>query len=85
MIKKSGFCFLLMLLIFSVYPCSVSAQEPQDIQLPKPQTDGGKPLMQALALRLKKAGGGILLSKTDFDILEGNVMVVPVHVFLATI
>jgi len=51
MIKKSGFCFLLMLLIFSVYPCSVSAQEPQDIQLPKPQTDVGKPLMQALALR----------------------------------
>jgi hypothetical protein len=33
---------------------------------------------------LKKAGGGILLSKSDFDILEGNVLVMPAHVFLAT-
>lgn len=32
---------------------------------------------------LKKAGGGILLSKSDFNILEGNIVVMPVHIFLA--
>jgi SagB-type dehydrogenase family enzyme len=51
MIRKSRFCFFLMFLICSVCPFSFSGQEPQDIQLPKPQTDGGKPLMQALMLR----------------------------------
>ncbi len=31
----------------------------------------------------KKAGRGILLSKSDFKIQEGNVLVIPVHLFLA--
>lgn len=51
MMRKTGFCSLLMLLVLSVYPFSFSGQEPQDIQLPKPQTEGGKPLMQAFMLR----------------------------------
>lgn len=34
---------------------------------------------------LKKAGRGLLLSKSDFNILEGNILVMPVHVFLAAL
>jgi predicted AAA+ superfamily ATPase len=34
---------------------------------------------------LKKAGRGILLSKSDFKIQEGNILVIPAHLFLASI
>jgi len=49
--KKTILFSLLALLALFICPVSFSGQEPQDIQLPKPQTDGGKPLMQALMLR----------------------------------
>ncbi len=34
---------------------------------------------------LRKAGKGLLLSKSGFKILEGNILVMPVHAFLATL
>ncbi len=34
---------------------------------------------------LKKAGRGLLLSKSDFNILEGNILVMPAHAFLAAL
>lgn len=34
---------------------------------------------------LKKAGRGILLSKSDFKIQEGNILVIPAHMFLASL
>jgi predicted AAA+ superfamily ATPase len=34
---------------------------------------------------LKKAGRGILLSNSDFKIQEGNILVIPAHIFLATL
>lgn len=34
---------------------------------------------------LKKAGRGLLLSKSDFKIHEGNILVMPVHMFLASL
>jgi predicted AAA+ superfamily ATPase len=34
---------------------------------------------------LKKAGKGILLSKTDFRILEGKILIIPAHIFLAAL
>lgn len=51
MTKKIILFSLLALLVLFICPVSFSGQELQDIQLPKPQTDGGKPLMQALMLR----------------------------------
>ncbi len=51
MIRKMTLFFLLTLCVLFLGPYSLFSQDPQDIQLPKPQTDGGKPLMQALMLR----------------------------------
>lgn len=34
---------------------------------------------------LKKAGRGLLLSKSDFNIVAGNILVMPVHVFLSAL
>ncbi len=51
MTKKTTLFSLLALLVLCICPVSFSGQEAQEIQLPKPQTDGGKPLMQALKLR----------------------------------
>ena len=51
MIRKMTLFFLLTLCVLFLDPFSLFGQEPKDIQLPKPQTDGGKPLMQALMLR----------------------------------
>jgi SagB-type dehydrogenase family enzyme len=49
--KKTILFSLFALLALVIFPFAFSGQEPKDIQLPKPQTDGGKPLMQALMLR----------------------------------
>jgi hypothetical protein len=43
-------------LFLFVTPSSVSAQDADVIKLPPPQTDGGKPLMQALKLRQSTRG-----------------------------
>jgi len=49
-------CLTLSLFLLIV-PSHVSAQEADVIKLPPPQTDGGKPLMQALKLRQSTRGG----------------------------
>jgi len=43
-------------LLLSLNPCFSPAQDADVIQLPPPQTDGGKPLMQALKLRQSTRG-----------------------------
>lgn len=48
--KIAAFSFLIALVSF-LHPSFSSAQQAQDISLLKPQTEGGKPLMQALLLR----------------------------------
>jgi len=49
MLKKAGFSVLAVLLLyFSATPAHLAAQPLSEIKLPAPQTDGGKPLMQAL-------------------------------------
>ncbi len=48
-------CFAFTLLLFAA-PVYTSAQEPEIIKLPPPQTDGGMPLMQALKLRKSTRG-----------------------------
>jgi len=48
---KKILCFATCLaLVFAIF-CSAFAEEPKPIQLPKPQVDGGKPLMQVLKER----------------------------------
>jgi len=47
---------LTMSLFFCMNLCISSAQESDVIKLPQPQTDGGKPLMQALKLRQSTRG-----------------------------
>ncbi len=48
-------CLSLGLLLF-ISPCFCFAQESNVVKLPPPQTDGGKPLMQALKLRQSTRG-----------------------------
>ncbi len=45
---KLIFCIYLLLIICLIWPTSILAQEPQPIQLPDPQTEGGRPLMEVL-------------------------------------
>ena len=48
---KNILCFATCLaLVFSIF-CSAFAEELKPIQLPKPQVDGGRPLMQVLKHR----------------------------------
>jgi len=47
----SGPFALLVLTFLLISPCLTIAQETKDIQLPKPQMDGGRPLMQVLKER----------------------------------
>ena len=48
--KKLLFFATCLALVFAIF-CSAFAEEPKPIQLPKPQVDGGKPLMQVLKER----------------------------------
>jgi SagB-type dehydrogenase family enzyme len=56
--------FLLMCPVFA------SAQEGEVIKLPPPQTDGGKPLMQALKLRQSTRGGFGPAEKLSMQVLS---------------
>lgn len=50
--KRASFVFAHWLLaVVLIWPAATFAQEPKTIQLPAPQMDGGKPLMQALKER----------------------------------
>ena len=49
--KKAVCTRLLAVLALVFFPAMAAAQEMKTIQLPKPQTEGGKPLMQALKER----------------------------------
>ena len=54
MTKTGRVFFSLLVFVWFVYPFLLSAQtaeEPQVLKLPNPQTEGGKPLMQALLER----------------------------------
>ncbi len=48
---RNKLCALLILAIVFVCPASAGAQEAKPVDLPQPQTDGGKPLMEALKAR----------------------------------
>jgi SagB-type dehydrogenase family enzyme len=48
---KNKRCALLLCVAFLISPALLVAQELKPIELPQPQTDGGKPLMQALKAR----------------------------------
>jgi nitroreductase len=48
MLRRPSFAALVLILVLVGLP---AAQEPAPIKLPAPQTDGGKPLMQALKAR----------------------------------
>ena len=51
MIKQFCVLFFLSVLILSLAHLSAAWQEPKEIKLLKPQTEGGLPLMQALKAR----------------------------------
>jgi SagB-type dehydrogenase family enzyme len=51
MIKQICVMFFLSVLILSINYVSAAGQEPKEIKLLKPQTEGGLPLMQALKAR----------------------------------
>jgi SagB-type dehydrogenase family enzyme len=51
MIKQICGLFFLSALILGINDMSAAGQEPKEIKLPKPQTEGGIPLMQALKAR----------------------------------
>ncbi len=49
--KSSVIAAFLIFAVFTVFPSLIFAEGPKPVKLPPPQTDGGKPLMQALMHR----------------------------------
>lgn len=69
--QKLTIYIFLLCIFYLIYPSSILAQEPQPIQLPDPQTEGGRPLMEVLMDRAssREFSGEMLPDQTLSNLL----------------